>query len=47
MIFYEFLRIKYFQTDGLIEKNIEFSNVNIDELLDIQHIQLSSRVERE
>ena len=38
----KFLRIKYWKTYGLIKK-IEFDDINIDELLDIQHNQLSLR----
>ena len=42
----KFLKTKYLQNYGSIEKKIEFNDVNVDDLLDIQHNQLSSRVER-
>ena len=41
----KFLKIKHVQTYGFIKK-IEFDNININELLDIQLNQLSSRAER-
>ena len=41
----KFFRIKYLQTHGLIKK-IEFNDINIDKLFDIQHNQLSPRVDR-
>ena len=30
----------------MIQKKIDFNDINIDELLDIQHNQLAARVER-
>ena len=42
----QFLGIKYLLTHNLIQTKIEFDDIDIGELLDIQHKQLSSRVER-
>ena len=40
-----FFKTKYLQTHDLILKK-EFSDINIDDLLDMQHDQFSSRIER-
>ena len=40
----KFLKMKYLQTHGLIQKKI--TDININELLEIQHKQLLPRVER-
>ena len=39
-------RVKYLQTHGSVQKKKQFNDTNIDELHDIQHSQLPSRVER-
>ena len=41
----EFLKIKYLLW-LMVWKKTEFSDINVNKLLDIQHKQLSSRVER-
>ena len=40
------LKTKYSQTHWFDSEKLEFNDINIDELLDIQHNQLSSRFER-
>ena len=50
--FQENLQIEFTKNDEVFKNNwfdsekIEFNDINIDELLDIQHSQVSSRVER-
>ena len=39
-----FLKVKYLKIHGLIQKKIEFSDIDIDEPLGIQHNQLSLKV---
>ena len=42
----KFLEIKHLQTHSLIQKKSNLMMKKIDEILDIQHNQLSARVEK-